>query len=185
MSSSDSSVPGTVQPGSPVSSNRRRSTTHGHSAKPKGMRSRVPGPITCFKPGAPRPAAVAPLAVSPAVGSRSSFPPGQASLGPVSKVPSGGGARHPLGPSPRTPAQLARVSRLPERPRPPARLPTVGSFRQSPSNASPPALPVVSPYGHTHAARHSHIQSLLPAGSLGEGLPRLHPGRSGEPATSV
>ena len=43
-------------------------------------------------------------------------------------------------------------------------VPTVGSFRQSPSNAGPPALPVVSPHGRTHAARHSHCQSLPPAG---------------------
>ena len=43
-------------------------------------------------------------------------------------------------------------------------VPTVGSFRQSPSNASPPALPVVSPHGRTHATRHSHCQSLPPAG---------------------
>jgi len=92
-----------------------------------------------------RPAVVAPLAVSPAVGSRSSFTPGQPSLGPVAKVPSGGGARHALGPSPLTPAQLARVSCLPERPRPPARYvrvtPRVAALVQPPSGGAPTGSP--------------------------------------------
>jgi len=90
-----------------------------------------------------------------------------------------------LGPSPRTHAHPARVSRLPARPRPSARRSRGGP----PARPSPP-MPSrrhrllwrrVSP---THAVRHPRL-SVLSAGSPGEVLPRPHPCESGGSATSA
>jgi len=140
---------------------------------------------SCCKPGAPSSRSGRSARGSQAVGSRSSFTPGQATLGPVAKVPSEGGARHALGPSPRIPAQLVRVSRLPERPRPPARRPH-GGFLPTESFQCRPTSVACRVATWAHARCPTLALSVLAAcRSPGEGLPRRHPSRSGEPATSV
>jgi len=106
---SASSTASTVHRGWPVSSGRCNSQVES-TAKPEGMHSSVTGTKTCHK-SVPKPsAAVAAFAVTQAaIGARSSFSPGQASLGPDTEVPSGRGARRTR-PHPRAHTHSPRVS---------------------------------------------------------------------------
>ena len=167
--------------GPPSGEEQRNHPIHGGRACMAGTRSgRISGQVVSqrsaahgrrsFKPVAPRSPAVAPLAVTQAATVlRSSFSFGQASLGPVTKVPSGEGARltRPLPAHTRTARACLSCFRVPKTVS--SASPRWGSHPTKPSNASTPVLSVAAPCGPTPAARDPRLSVL--AGRLSRKRP--------------